>query len=59
MPIGRLMLAVIGAVGGIAAEGEGEGRRDGIAKAKRDGRYKGRVPPVRRQSSTDLSTKNH
>ena len=53
------MLAVIGAVGGIAAEGEGEGRRDGIAKAKRDGRYKGRVPPVRRQSSTDLSTKNH
>ena len=39
------MLAVIGAVG--QAKREPCWRRDGIAQAKRDGRYKGRVPTAR------------
>jgi DNA invertase Pin-like site-specific DNA recombinase len=41
--IGKLMLAVIGAVG--------QFQREGIAKAKRDGRYKGRAPTVRRRAA--------
>jgi DNA invertase Pin-like site-specific DNA recombinase len=47
--IGRLMLAVIGAVGQAEREAMLERQREGIAKAKALGRYKGRVPTVRRQ----------
>jgi DNA invertase Pin-like site-specific DNA recombinase len=47
---GRLMLAVIGAVGQAEREAMLERQRDGIAKAKREGRYKGRVPTARRQA---------
>ena len=44
---GRLMLAVIGAVGQAEREAMLERQREGIAKAKREGRrYKGRVPTV-------------
>jgi DNA invertase Pin-like site-specific DNA recombinase len=46
---GRLMLAVLDAVGQAEREGMLERQRDGIAKAKREGRYKGRVPTARRQ----------
>jgi DNA invertase Pin-like site-specific DNA recombinase len=46
---GRLMLSVIGAVGQAEREAMLERQRDGIAKAKREGRYKGRVPTARRQ----------
>ena len=46
---GRLMLAVIGAVGQAEREAMLERQREGIAKAKREGRYKGRVPTARRQ----------
>ena len=46
---GRLMLAVIGAVGQAEREAMLERQREGIAKAKREGRYKGRVPTVRRR----------
>ena len=48
---GRLMLAVIGAVGQAEREAMLERQRDGIAKAKRDRRYKGRVPTARRQAT--------
>ena len=41
---GRLMLAVIGAVGQAEREAMLERQREGIAKAKAQGRYKGRVP---------------
>ena len=41
--IGKLMLAVIGAVGQFEREMMLERQREGIAKAKRDGRYKGRA----------------
>src|ERR1700719_1702645 len=46
--IGRLMLAVIGAVGQAEREAMLERQREGIAKAQREGRYKGRAPTVRR-----------
>jgi DNA invertase Pin-like site-specific DNA recombinase len=48
---GRLMLAVIGAVGQAERESRLERQREGIAKAQREGRYKGRVPTVRRQAT--------
>jgi DNA invertase Pin-like site-specific DNA recombinase len=46
---GRLMLAVIGAVGQAEREAMLERQRHGIEKAKAQGRYKGRVPTARRQ----------
>ena len=49
--MGRLMLAVIGAVGQAEREAMLERQREGIAKAKSLGRYKGRVPTVRRQAT--------
>jgi DNA invertase Pin-like site-specific DNA recombinase len=49
--IGRLMLAVIGAVGQAEREAMLERQREGIAKAKREGRYKGGVPTARRQAA--------
>ena len=49
--IGKLMLAVIGAVGQFEREMMLERQREGIAKAKRDGRYKGRAPTVRRRAA--------
>ncbi len=49
--IGKLMLAVIGAVGQFEREMMPERQREGIAKAKRDGRYKGRAPTVRRKAA--------
>ena len=48
---GRLMLSVIGAVGQAEREAMLERQREGIAKAKREGRYKGRVPTARRQAA--------
>ena len=47
---GRLMLSVIGAVGQAEREAMLERQREGIAKAKREGRYKGRMPTARRQA---------
>ena len=48
--IGKLMLAVIGAVGQFEREMMLERQREGIVKAKGQGRYKGRVPTARRQA---------
>ena len=48
---GRLTLSVIGAVGQAEREAMLERQREGIAKAKREGRYKGRVPTARRQAA--------
>jgi DNA invertase Pin-like site-specific DNA recombinase len=55
---GRLMLAVIGAVGQAEREAMLERQREGIAKAKREGRYKGRVPTARRQSAEIIRLKS-
>ena len=56
--IGKLMLAVIGAVGQFEREMMLERQREGIAKAKRDGRYKGRAPTVRRQAADIIRLKD-
>jgi DNA invertase Pin-like site-specific DNA recombinase len=55
---GRLMLSVIGAVGQAEREAMLERQREGIAKAKREGRYKGRVPTARRQSAEIIRLKS-
>ena len=44
------MLSVIGAIGQIEREAMLERQPEGIAKAKREGRYKARVPTARRQA---------
>ena len=56
--MGRLMLAVIGAVGQAEREAMLERQRDGIAKAKADGRYKGRVPTARRKADEIIRLKD-
>jgi DNA invertase Pin-like site-specific DNA recombinase len=56
--IGKLMLAVIGAVGQFEREMMLERQREGIAQAKRDGRYKGRAPTVRRQAAEIIRLKD-
>jgi DNA invertase Pin-like site-specific DNA recombinase len=55
--IGRLMLAIIGAVGQAEREAMLERQKEGIAKAKRDGRYRGRVPTARRQAGEIIKLK--
>jgi DNA invertase Pin-like site-specific DNA recombinase len=45
------MLSVIGAVGQAEREAMLERQRKDIAKAKREGRYRGRVPTARRQAA--------
>ena len=54
---GRLMLSVIGAVGQAEREAMLERQREGIAKAKAQGRYKGRVPTVQRQAAEIIQLK--
>ena len=54
---GRLMLSVIAAVGQAEREAMLERQREGIAKAKREGRYRGRVPTARRQSDEIIRLK--
>jgi DNA invertase Pin-like site-specific DNA recombinase len=56
--IGKLMLAVIGAVGQFEREMMLERQREGIAKARREGRYKGRVPTARRQAAEIVRLKD-
>ena len=55
---GRLMLAVIGAVGQAEREAMLERQWEGIAKAKAQRRYKGRVPTVRRQAAEIVRLKS-
>jgi DNA invertase Pin-like site-specific DNA recombinase len=49
-PTGRLMLNVIGSVAQFEREMMLERQREGIAKAKGEGRYKGRKPTARAQA---------
>ena len=46
-PTGKLMLSVIGGVAEFEREMMLERQREGIAKAKADGKYKGRKPTAR------------
>jgi DNA invertase Pin-like site-specific DNA recombinase len=54
---GRLMLAVIGAVGQAERESMLERQREGISKAQREGKYKGRTPTVRRRATEIIRLK--
>ncbi len=49
-PTGRLMLNVIGSVAQFEREVMLERQREGIRKAKSEGRYKGRAPAARAKS---------
>ena len=51
------MLSVIATVGQAERESMLERQREGIAKAKREGRYKGRVPTARRQTAEIIRLK--
>jgi DNA invertase Pin-like site-specific DNA recombinase len=51
------MLAVIGAVGQAERETMLERQREGIAKAQREGKYKGRAPTVRRRADEIMRLK--
>ncbi len=56
-PTSKLMLTILAGVATWEREIMLERQREGIAKAKADGKYKGRVPTARRQSATVLSLK--
>jgi DNA invertase Pin-like site-specific DNA recombinase len=47
---GRLMVSIIAAVGQAEREVMLERQREGIAKAKKDGKYRGRAPTARRRA---------
>ena len=49
-PMGALLLTVLGAIAQFEREMMLERQREGIAKAKREGKYKGRVPTARAKS---------
>src|SRR5277367_4054837 len=55
--MGRLMLSVIGAVGQAERETMLERQREGIAKAQREGKYKGRTPTVKRRAAEIIRLK--
>ena len=56
-PTGRLMLTMLGAVAEFERALMLERQREGIAKAKADGKYKGRVPTAQRQTEAVLKLK--
>jgi len=51
------MLAVIGAVGQAERESMLERQREGISRAQREGKYKGRTPTVRRRAAEIIRLK--
>jgi DNA invertase Pin-like site-specific DNA recombinase len=51
------MLSVIGAIGQAEREGMLERQKEGIAKAKREHRDRGRVPTARRQTAEIIRLK--
>jgi len=59
-PIGRLLFNMIGAVAQFEREIMLERQREGIAKAQREGKYKGRAPTARRKAdqAIELAAQN-
>ena len=51
-PVGRLLFSMLGAVAQFEREIMLERQREGIAKAKAEGKYKGRAPTARRRLTT-------
>jgi DNA invertase Pin-like site-specific DNA recombinase len=56
-PTGKLMLNLLGAIAEFERELMLERQREGIAKAKADGKYKGRAPTARRKAEEVLRLK--
>jgi DNA invertase Pin-like site-specific DNA recombinase len=56
-PTGRLILTVLGGIGQFEREIMLERQQEGIARAKADGKYKGRAPTARRKSKDVLQLK--
>lgn len=56
-PNGRLMLTILGAIAQFERELMLERQREGIAKAKTEGKYKGRTPTARRKASEVIRLK--
>lgn len=54
-PQGRLMLNVLGSIAQFERELMLERQREGIARAKAEGKYKGRVPTAQRQAARVMS----
>src|SRR5262249_10287844 len=54
---GKLILTVLGGIAEFERELLSERQREGIAKAKAEGRYKGRAPTARRQTTEVLRLK--
>jgi DNA invertase Pin-like site-specific DNA recombinase len=54
---GKLLLTVIGAIGQFEREMMLERQREGIAKAKAEGKYKGRAPTARAKAAEVLALK--
>lgn len=57
-PTGRLILTVLGGIGQFEREIMLERQREGIARAKAEGKYKGRAPTARRKSKDVLKLKD-
>ncbi|MRG56766.1 helix-turn-helix domain-containing protein [Phyllobacterium sp. SYP-B3895] len=57
-PTGKLMLNLLGSIAQFERELMLERQREGIAKAKADGKYKGRAPTARAQSHVILDLHN-
>lgn len=55
---GRLMLTILGAIAQFERELMLERQREGIAKAKSEGKYKGRAPTAKRQASEVIRLKD-
>lgn len=56
-PTGKLMLTMLGAIAEFERDLMLERQREGVAKAKADGKYKGRVPTAMRQTEEVLRLK--
>ena len=56
-PSGKLIQTMIGAIGQFEREMMLERQREGIAKAKAEGKYKGRKPTARAKAQEVLSLK--
>jgi DNA invertase Pin-like site-specific DNA recombinase len=54
-PQGRLMLNVLGSIAQFERELMLERQREGIARAKAEGKYKGRVPTAQRQAARAIA----
>ncbi|WBL31761.1 recombinase family protein [Sinirhodobacter sp. HNIBRBA609] len=57
-PTGKLMLNLLGSVAEFERDIMLERQREGIAKAKAEGKYKGRAPTARRQADEVITLRN-